>query len=120
MTDNLICNVKLFADDVSLYTVVHNPNKAAADMNHDLDLIKSWAHNWRMSFNPDLSKQAVEVTFSRKSSPVDYPVILFNDIPVIQHKLDAEISFSGHIQAARKRIGMLHLLSDVPTSEKAQ
>ena len=25
-----------------------------------------WAHTWRMSFNPDPLKQAVELTFSRK------------------------------------------------------
>ena len=123
VTDNLICNVKLFADDVSLYTVVHNPNKAAADINHDLDITKSWANNWRMSFNPDPSKQAVEVTFSRKRIPDDHPLIFFNDTPVMkvtQHKhlgliLDSKLSFSAHIQAAicksRKGIGILHILS---------
>ena len=40
VTNNLICNVGLFADDILLYTVVYNPNKAALDMNHDLDIIK--------------------------------------------------------------------------------
>ena len=39
LTDNLICNVKLFADDTSLFTIVHNPDQAASDMNHDLDII---------------------------------------------------------------------------------
>ena len=62
LTDNLKCNVKLFADDTSLFTIVHNPDQAASDMNHDLDIIKSWAYNWRMLFNPDPAKQAVEVT----------------------------------------------------------
>ena len=58
--------VKLFADDTSIVSVVHDPNVCAADLNHDLDLIKRWAHDRRMSFNADLAKQAVEVTFSRK------------------------------------------------------
>ena len=35
----LKCNVKLFADDTSLFTVVQDPNTAASDMNHDLDLM---------------------------------------------------------------------------------
>ena len=35
----LKCNVKLFADDTSLFTVVEDANTAANDMNHDLDLI---------------------------------------------------------------------------------
>ena len=123
VTDNVICSVRLFADDISLYTVVHYPNKAAADITHNLDIIRSWANNWQMSFNPDPSKQAVEVTFSRKRIPVDHPLIFFNDIQVMkvtQHKhlgfiLDAKLSFSAHILAAicksRKGIGMLHLLS---------
>ena len=33
--------------------IVHNPNESAADLNHSLDLIKRWAQDWRMSFNPD-------------------------------------------------------------------
>ena len=47
-------HVKLFADDTSFFTVVQEPNAAAEDMNHDLELIHKWAHDWRMSFNPDL------------------------------------------------------------------
>ena len=62
----LKCNVKLFADDTSLFTVVEDSNSAANDMNHDLDLIRQWAHTWRMPFNPDPLKQAVELTFSKK------------------------------------------------------
>ena len=52
----LKCNVKLFADDTSLFTVVEDSNTAANDMNHDLNSISQWAHAWRMSFNPDPQK----------------------------------------------------------------
>ena len=79
---HLKCKVKLFSDDTSLFTVVEDSNAAASDMNHDLDLISQWAHAWRMSFNPDPQKQAVELTFSRKKIEIDHPVILFNNIPV--------------------------------------
>ena len=41
-----------------------------------------WAYQWKMSFNPDLSKQAQEVIFSRKASRVDHPVVTFNNSPV--------------------------------------
>ena len=66
LTEYLRCNVKLFADDTSLFTVVQDSNSAASDMNQDLELISQWAHDWRMSFNPDPQKQAVELIFSRK------------------------------------------------------
>ena len=51
LTAGLTCNVKLFADDTSLFTIVQDSTTAANDMNHDLELIKQWANNWRMSFN---------------------------------------------------------------------
>ena len=123
LTEDLRCNVKLFADDTSLFTVVEDSNAAANDMNHDLKLINQWAHSWRMSFNPDPHKQAVELIFSRKKNEIDHPVVLFNDTPVkkvIEHKhlgivLDSKLSFYAHIKAAisktRKGIGMLKFLS---------
>ena len=73
LTDGLKCNVKLFADDTSIFTVVHEPTTAAENLNHDLDLINLWATKWRMPFNPDPSKQAVEVIFSKKRCPRNHP-----------------------------------------------
>ena len=75
---------KLFADDTSLFTIVQDSNTAASDMNHDLELVRKWAHNWRMSFNPDPMKHAVELIFSKKKSMIDHPVILFNNMPVLK------------------------------------
>ena len=60
-------------------------------MNHDLELIKQWAHQWRTSFNPDPQKQAVEIIFSRKRNKIDHPVVLFNDTPV--KKVDEHKNF---------------------------
>ena len=39
LTGDLKCNVKIFADDTSLFTVVRESNRAANDMDHDLKLI---------------------------------------------------------------------------------
>ena len=82
LTADLKCNVKLFADDTSLFTVARESNEAAEHMNHDLQLVSQRAHDWRMSFGPDPQKQAVELLFSRKRNEIDHPVILFNKIPV--------------------------------------
>ena len=82
LTAELECSIKLFADDTSLFTVVRDPNAAANDMNHDLELIRQWAHDWKMSFNPDPQKQAVELLLSKKRTGIDHSVVLFNDTPV--------------------------------------
>ena len=53
-----------------------------SDINKDLKLISNWAFQWKMSFNPDPSKQAQEVTFSRKNMKSSHPSVYFNNIPV--------------------------------------
>ena len=59
-------NVKLFADDKSHFTVVKDNNENANVLNNDLQSISTWPHNWKMLFNPDFSKPAQEVLFSKK------------------------------------------------------
>ena len=67
LSDNLISNAKLFADDTSLFSVVHDVNTSAKELNDDLKKVNDWAFQWKMNFNPDPSKQLPEVIFSRKS-----------------------------------------------------
>ena len=62
----LTTNVKLFADDNSLFSVISNTSVSASRLNNDLVKIREWAFNWKMSFNPDLTKQAKEAIFSKK------------------------------------------------------
>ena len=54
LSDNLKTNPKLFADDTSLFSIVHDLNVSANDLNHDLKKINDWAYQWKMNFNPDL------------------------------------------------------------------
>ena len=76
-----------------------------------------------MSFNPEPSKQAVQLIFSRKRGQTDHPEVYFNDLlvsSVDEHKhlgliLDKKLTFSSHIKEllykANKGIGMIKLLS---------
>ena len=82
--NNLSSTVKLFADDTSIFSIVHDIDLSSKQLNDDLKKASDWAYHWKMSFNPDLSKQAQEVIFSRKSSRVDHPVVTFNNSPVAQ------------------------------------
>ena len=63
LTDNLESLTKLFADDTSLFSTVHDPSKSAKLQNDDLQKISDWAFKWKMLFNPDVTKQAQEVIF---------------------------------------------------------
>ena len=115
--------MKLFTDDTSLFRSATNLNQAAADKNHDLNIMKHWTYRWRMLFNPLPMKQAVEITFSTKRNSINHPVLKFNNVSVAkvdEHKhlgmiLDSRMSFASHIQAAtlkcRRGIGMIKFLS---------
>ena len=65
LPDNLVSNSKLLTDDTSISTVT-DPNVTANQINNDLHNISTWAYQWKMNFNPDTTKQAQEVLFSRK------------------------------------------------------
>ena len=124
---NLKSNVKFFADDTMLYSIVVDPSTSASDLNHDLELISQWAFRWKMAFNPDPNKQATEVLFSCKKKPVQHPELIFNGAPVSrvsEHKhlgltVQPSLSFAKHInekiKKAKKNIGIIkHLNSVLP------
>ena len=68
---NIKSNIKFFADDTMLFSIVKNPEVSAIELGHDLDLIAQWAHKWKMEFNPDPTKQATEIIFSCKKIILD-------------------------------------------------
>ena len=127
LENNIKSNVKFFADDTMLYSVVKDPTQTAVDLNHDLDIIRQWAYQWKMEFNPDPTKQAKEVLFSSKIKPPNHPPLYFNGIQVIQvseqkhlglilqKKLTFENHLDGKMRKAMKNIGILkHLRQFLP------
>ena len=125
LSDGLNCNPKLFADDTSLFSTVYNINEATNTLNNDLNKITEWAHQWKMSFNPDISKQAHEVVFSRKRSLVSHPSLTFNNIPVAQTSsqkhlgmhLDKKLNFEEYLRKVEtkvnKSVGIIRKLQNV-------
>ena len=57
LPDNLESLAKLFADDTSLFCTVYNPLLSAEIMNKNLIKISKWANQWKIEFNPDVTKQ---------------------------------------------------------------
>ena len=116
---------KLFADGTSLFSTVQDITTSTVSLNNDLTKISEWAVQWKMNFNPDLSKQAQELLFSRKTSSKPYPSLSFNDNPVHQVPLqmyldlflDPKLSFDEHIQCilikTHKIIGLIRKLQPV-------
>ena len=82
LTEGLSTNAKLFADDTSLFSVTHDIQTSANNLNRDLERISNCATRWKMNFNPGTTKQAQEVIFSRKVEKTVHPPLLFNNASV--------------------------------------
>ena len=76
-----------------------------------------------MFFNPDITKQAQEVIFSRNSKKTNHPMVYYNQAPVVHtncHKylgmyLDKKLNFLQHIKEkiskAHRGIGVIPKLT---------
>ena len=69
-------NIRLFADDTSLFIVVDNPVTAAGQLNIDLQKISQWATTWLVSFNPSKTEAML---FSRKLNRPHHPPIFMQN-----------------------------------------
>ena len=102
-----------------LFSVVHNKNTSAKELNNDLLKISNRAHQWNMSFNPEPLKQVQEVIFSGKITKTNHPTLIFNDNPAHQVALqrhlgmffDCKLNFEEHLKAIvnkiNKTVGLL-------------
>ena len=106
LPDGITSVCKIFADDTSLFTKVLDINESTNKLNTDLKKITTWAHQWKMQFNPDPNKQANEVIFSRKATNnLSYPPVRFNNNDIVKYPdqkhlgivLDSKLNFDSHI-----------------------
>ena len=95
-------NIKMFADDTSLYLTVDNPITAAQTLNMDLSDIDQWSKDWLVTFN---ALKTDSMLISRRAQTPTHPPILFQGHvlqDVAQHKhlgvtLRSDLRWSDHI-----------------------
>ena len=77
---DLNSNVKLFADETSLFTLVRDPTITTETLNKNLTKIFQLIQQSKMLFNPDSLKQAKEIVFSQKTNQSGKYLFEQNDI----------------------------------------
>ena len=95
-----------------LFATVKDKNESANILNDDLQLISKWAFNWKMLFNPDTSKPAQEVLFSRKNQIQNHPTISLENAEVERSSyqkhlgiiLNEKLNFKQHIDSALSKV----------------
>ena len=119
LPEGLQSSVKLFADDTSLFQLI----MSADQLDKDLKNISDWTYKWKIVFDPDLSKQAQEVIFSRKTNKINHPTTTFNTIllahtPYEKHiglYLDEKLNFNHHINVKVSKARFVAKLNEYST-----
>ena len=86
--------------------------KSANDLSNDLAKISTWTFQWKMDFNPDPTKQAQEVIFSRKLQNTNHPCLIFihNTMNITESQkhlgigLDSRLDFKEHLEIISKKL----------------
>ena len=106
LSNDIKTKFKLFTDDSSLFSAVHDIDTSANDSNHDLEKISELAFQWKIKFNLDPTKQTQEKIFSKKKLFLSTPVVCFKKTPVNSTAthggmiFDSKLSYENHLQSA--------------------
>ena len=115
IVNHLNLNLRLYADDATLFITYDNPFEAAEILQHNLDLATQWANNWLVKFNPTKTESMV---VSRRKDSIT-PIVQIEDVDITnvsKHKhlgvnLQSNGKWSSHIQEikgkAQKRLDIL-------------
>ena len=57
LSHDLSSNVKLFADDKRMFPIVYDQSNFIKKLEADLENIRNYLNRWKVSFNPDPSKE---------------------------------------------------------------
>ena len=106
MQDDLVCTLRLFADDALLYhKISHNDDTVA--LQSDLDNLSLWADRWQMLFNPS---KCYKMSVFRSRSPVVKDYTLYNQtlVAVQQHPylgvlLSSDLRWNSHMDKIAKK-----------------
>ena len=76
IVDNIHCDIKLFADDTSIFSVVWN-DRSSEELNRDLERLRLWSWQWKIHFNEDKTEEVICST--KRNVPHHDPLKLGND-----------------------------------------
>ena len=116
ITDEIQSKCLLYANDTSIFEVVHSPDNTALMLNKDLESTQRWATKWLVTINPSKTEYK---TFSSKLVRPLHPDLFCNGnniSEVSNHThlgitLSSNLTWRAHIfsvyQKASKRLNML-------------
>ena len=119
ITDDISCDIKLFADDTSIMEIIYDPITSGRRINTDLDRIFVWGKQWKVTFN---ATKSLALLFSAKRNKPDHPPLLLGDTVIpegtvhthlgitLSHNLKWDAHNNRIIDKARNRLTLFHRL----------
>ena len=112
LSEGLSTNAKLFADDTSLFSVIHDSQTSANVLNKDLEMIHNWAFQWKLNLTQTLLNKLKKSFLVVKQKKLPYPPLVFNNTNVTQaiyqkHLgiiLDSKLTFENHINMVTTKV----------------
>ena len=68
ITQDFQCTVRLYADDILIYNIIHFPNDSE-HLQQDLCTLQAWARRWQMEFN---QAKCIHLTISNKHHIIEH------------------------------------------------
>ena len=122
IVENIESNIKLFADDTSLYVIVEkNEHDSVQQLNRDLEKISTWADTWLVTFNPDKTK-SMQITLKKNinASPVFFNNHILDMVTSHKHlgiTFNSTLTWNDHIDSicckANKKIFVMAKLKNI-------
>ena len=80
LVEELNVDIRLYADDVSLFIQYDNPDQAANQLQENIKKCEQWATKWMVKFNP---QKTMSLLFSRKREP-EAPILTMENIIITE------------------------------------
>ena len=118
----VLSEMRMFADDTMMFDVAQNISTSVSKINNDLNTLSTWAHQWRVTFNPE---KTVYMVYSRSGKHVEHDPIVFSGVNIKQvtfHKhlgivLNNRMSWENHVtyivERVSTRINMMRRVQNV-------
>ena len=99
IVEGLNCEIKLFADDTTIYITYNNHKIAENILNENLAKINDWAQQWLVSFSPSKTK-AMSLSFkTAQSGPITFNNVVLEEVKEHKHlglTFASDLSWSTH------------------------
>ena len=103
-------NIRLFADDTTIFIEVEDPTLAAEALNKNLSEISKWAKQWLITFSPPKTESML---VSLRTSDINHPPLYLDSTEikeVVHHKhlgvtLSNNLKWEAHVQAVTSKAG---------------